>query len=125
MNSEQWTSVVRAVLQLLLAPGSYLVLKGIVPVDQTGQIIPALTIVITIVGGSLLTRWGVLAHSPAAVAAAVASTPAVASAVVATVNSDAMPGVKVVSSTSSAPQVTVDPKGNVRPDPIQPVASKF
>jgi hypothetical protein len=113
LNSEQWTSLVRGALQVALAPGSYLVLKGGLPADVAQQLIVPLTGAITFGGGILLTRWGVMAHSPAAVAAAVVSNTPVASAVVNALNSDSMPNVKVVRSTSASPAVSITQSGAI------------
>ena len=113
LNQEQWTSIVRGTVQVALAPGSYFVLKGILPADLAQQLIVPLTAAITLGGGALLTRWGVMTHSPAGVAAAVGSNTAVASAVVDVVNTDKVKGVKVVSSTSASPAVGITETGAV------------
>ena len=110
MNSDQWQSIIRTVLTLLLGPGSYLVLKGVLTADQAAQLIPVLVPVVLAVGGLLLGRWGVVTHSPSALTAAV--------------NSDSVPGVKAVASSSPSPAVSVDPKtGAVKPIPIEPANS--
>ena len=84
---------------MALAPGSYLVLKGVLPADLAQQLIIPLTTGITLVGGALLTKWGVMTHS--------------APAVVAAVNSDSVPGVKAVAATSASPAVAVTKDGDV------------
>ena len=99
LNPEQLTSIVRGALSLALAPGSFLVLKGILPADQAQQLIVPLTTAITVGGGYLLTKWGVMSHS--------------APAVVAAVNSDSVPGVKAVAATSASPDVAVTKTGAV------------
>jgi hypothetical protein len=118
MNPQEALSVGSSVLLYLLGiAATALVTKGVMTQDQANALVPEIaTVVIGLISVGVV-YWKKTQHSPAAVAAAVGSTPAVASAVVATVNSDAVPGVKVVASSSTAPQVTVDPKGNVRPDP--------
>lgn len=104
MNSDQWQSIVRTVLTLLLGPGSYLVLKGVLTADQAAQLIPVLVPAIMTIGGILIGRWGVWTHSPAALTAAV--------------NSDSVPGVKAVASSSPSPAVVVNPKtGAITVDP--------
>jgi hypothetical protein len=121
MNQQEATSVGTSVLLYLLGiAATSLVTKGIMTQDQANALVPeTVTVLIGIISVGVI-YWKKTQHSPAAVAAAVGSTPAVASAVVSTVNSDAVPGVKVVSDKSPSPQVIVDPKGNVRPDPVQP-----
>ena len=54
LNQEQWTSIVRGTVQVALAPGSYFVLKGILPADLAQQLIVPLTAAITLGGGALL-----------------------------------------------------------------------
>ena len=99
LNSEQWGSFVRGTLQVALAPGSYLVLKGVLPADLAQQLIIPLTTGITLVGGALLTKWGVMSHS--------------ASAVTAAVNSESAPRVKVVAETSASPAVNLTKDGDI------------
>ena len=40
MNSEQWSSLIRVLLAIVLGPSSILVLKGILTQDQANQLIP-------------------------------------------------------------------------------------
>jgi hypothetical protein len=116
MNPEQWQSLIRTTLAIAVGPGSYLVTRGILTADQANQLAPALVPVVMAVGAIVIGKWGVNAHSPTAVAAAVANTPAVASAVIDTVNTDAVPGVKVVEDTPSAPPaVAMTKTGKVIP----------
>lgn len=117
MNSEQWNSLIRLVLSVALGPGSYLVLKGVLTPDQANQLIPMLVPLIMLVGGAIIAKFAVGAHSAPAVAAAVASDKTIASAVIAAVNSDSVPGVKVVSAESPSPPVTVTPTGAVKTIP--------
>lgn len=105
MNPQQIQSIVRAFLQVILAPGSYLVLHGILPADAAQQLVVPLTSIITVVGGILLARWGVAAHSP--------------SAAVTLINSADVPGVKVVAESSPSPKVTVNKNGTVQTLPLQ------
>lgn len=105
MNSEQWSSIIRTLLALLIGPAGYLVTKGVLPADQAAQLMPAVVTILTLVVGAVIAKWGVASHSPAAVVAAV--------------NSDSVPGVKVVSVLSASPQVSVDPStGAVKPEPV-------
>ena len=99
LNPEQWGSLVRMMVGLALAPGSYLVLNGVLPADLAQQLVVPLTTAITLGGGALLGKWGVMAHS--------------APAVVAAVNSDSVPGVKAVAATSASPAVAVTKDGEV------------
>ena len=117
MNPQEAMSVGSSVLLYLLGiAATALVTKGVMTQDQANALVPeTATVLIGVISVGVI-YWKKTQHSPAAVAAAVSSTPAVASAVVATVNSDAVPGVKVVSDMSPSPQVIVDPKGNVKPD---------
>ena len=103
MNNEQWQSLIRTVLALALGPGSYLVTRGVLPAEQANQLAPALVPVVMAVGAIVIGKWGVNAHSPAAV--------------VALVNSDAVPGVKVVSETSASPAVTITKTGAIKTIP--------
>ena len=86
MNNEQWASIIRTVLLLVIGPGSYLVLKGVLTEDQANQLIPILVPLIIAAGGAIVGKLAVNAHS--------------ARAVVAAVNSPSVPGVKAVASTS-------------------------
>jgi uncharacterized membrane protein YqaE (UPF0057 family) len=94
MNSEQWTSLIRTVLALLIGPAGYFVTKGILTPDQADQLMPAILSVLTVVIGAVIAKWGISSHS--------------ASSVVAAVNSDSVPGVKAVATTSPSPAVSVD-----------------
>lgn len=103
MNPEQWNALIRLVLSVALGPGSYLVLKGVLTPDQANQLIPMLVPLIMLVGGAIIAKFAVGAHS--------------APAIVAAVNSDSVPGVKVVSAESPSPPVTVTPTGAVKTIP--------
>jgi hypothetical protein len=102
MNPEQWTSLVRTVLAIALGPGSYVVAKHLLTPDQANQLIPVLVPAVLFIGGGIIAKWGVGAHSPQAVVAAV--------------NSDSVPGVKAVSSSSPSQQVMVTDRGLIKPD---------
>jgi len=103
MNSEQWNALIRVVIGVLLGPGSYLVAKGVLTPDQANQLIPVLVPAVVAVGGLIIGRYAVKAHSPTAVVAAV--------------NSDSVPGVKAVAEASPSPPVMVTPSGAVRTAP--------
>jgi hypothetical protein len=103
MNSEQWNSLIRLVLSVALGPGSYLVLKGVLTPEQANQMIPLLVPLVMLVGGAAIGKWGVGSHS--------------APAIVDAVNSDSVPGVKVVSAASPSPAVTVTDTGAVKTIP--------
>jgi len=99
MNSEQWSAVIRAVLGILVGPGSYLVLKGVLTPDQASTLIPILVPMIMAAGAALIGWFAARSHS--------------ASAVVAAVNSPSVPGVKAVAESSPSPAVSVTPSGAV------------
>lgn len=101
MNSEQWTALIRVVLALALGPGSYLVAKGLLTPDQANQLIPVLVPAIVAVGGLIIGKYAVGAHS--------------AQSIVAAVNSASAPGVKAVAVSSPSPAVAVTPSGAVVP----------
>jgi hypothetical protein len=103
MNPEQWQSLIRTVLALVVGPGSYVVSRGFLTADQANQLAPALVPVVMAVGAIVIGKWGVSAHSAAAVVAAV--------------NSDSVPGVIAVAATSASPPVTVTKAGVVKPMP--------
>jgi hypothetical protein len=106
MNPEQISGAVRVLVALALAPGSYLVAKGIVPADQAATLVPAITTIVTVVGGAVVGYFANRSHS--------------ATAIVAAVNSDSAPGVKVVPESSPSPQVSVTPAGAIIPTPTPP-----
>ena len=113
MNDEQWQALLRVAIAVAVGPGSYLVSRGLLTADQANQLAPALIPAVTTIAGIVVAKFAVGAHSPAAVAAAVANTPSVASAVIDTVNTSAVPGVKVVSDTSASPAVAMTKTGKV------------
>ena len=116
MNPQELSSLLSTALGYALAAASTaLVTKGVMTTDQANALVPELSAVILGVGAIGVGWWKKNQHSPAAVATAVAETPAVASAVVDTVNTEAVPGVKVVASSSPSPPVALDAKGNVKP----------
>jgi hypothetical protein len=117
VNSEQWTSLIRTVLSIVLGPASYIVAKGVLTPEQANQLIPAIVPLVMVVGAAAIGKWGIGSHSAPAVAAAVGNDKTVASAVVAAVNSDSVPGVKVVSAASPSPAVTVTDTGAVKTIP--------
>jgi multidrug efflux pump subunit AcrA (membrane-fusion protein) len=102
MNQQQITSLVATILALALGPGSYIVAKGFLTQDQANQLLPALVTVVTTIGGALLAWWGHTRNS--------------APSLVAAVNSDSVPGVKVVAVSAPEPQVAVTKTGAVVPD---------
>ena len=121
MNPQELQSIATsALLWALGVAATALVTKGVMTSDQANTLVPEAAAVLLGIGSIAVAWWQKTQHSPAAVAAAIKSTPAVASAAVAAVNSDAVVGVKVVSDMSPSPQVIMDPKGNVRPDPVKP-----
>lgn len=109
MNSEQWQSIIRTLLALLIGPAGYLVTKGVLTPDQADQLMPAIVSILVVVVGAVVAKWGVASHSPTAVVAAV--------------NSDSVPGVKAVAATSPSPEVAVDSKGAVTLAPPPPKTS--
>jgi hypothetical protein len=104
MNSEQWTSLIRTVLSIVLGPASYIVAKGILTPEQANQLIPAIVPLVMVVGAAAIGKWGIGSHS--------------APAIVAAVNSDSVPGVKVVSESSPSPAVAVTDTGAVKTIPV-------
>jgi hypothetical protein len=113
MNTEQWQALLRIAITIAVGPGSYLVSRGLLTADQANQLAPALIPGVTAIAGIVVAKFAVGAHSPEGVAAAVANTPAVASAVVTTMNSSAVPGVKVVADSSTSPAVAMTKTGKV------------
>lgn len=107
MNSEQWSGVIRVVLALVLGPGSYLVVKGILTTDQANQLMPAIVTITTVGGGALISWWSNRAHSAAAIVAAA--------------NSASVPGVKVVRESSPSPTVIVTSTGAIKDAPPAPL----
>ena len=75
MTQDQWISVLRTVLALALAPTGYFVTKGFLTADQAEQLMPAIVTIATLLGGAIIAKWGVSAHSPAAQIAAVNAAP--------------------------------------------------
>lgn len=106
MNSEQWSSLIRVLLAIVLGPSSILVLKGILTQDQANQLIPILVPIIMAAGAAVIGIFSARAHS--------------ASSVVAAVNSDSVPGVKVVAESSPSQAVQVTSSGDVKPLPAAP-----
>ena len=100
MNNDQWTSLIRVILGILLAPGSYLVARGVLSTDQANALIPVLVPAVMLIGGTIIGKFSFDAHS--------------ASSLVAAVNSDAVPGVKVVALSSPSPAVSVEKTGEVK-----------
>ena len=90
-------------LAVLLGPGSYLVAKGVLSADQANTLLPAIVTIATVGGGSVIAWFGQQSHS--------------APAVVAAVNSDSVPGVKAVASSSPSLEVSVNKDGKVIPQP--------
>lgn len=104
VNPLQAQSWVRSgVLYLLGAGAAVLVTKGVMTSDQTAALMPGLATLIITAGGIAVAKWGANSHS--------------APALVAAVNSDIVPGVKVVAAAAQAPQVIVTATGRVVPDP--------
>ena len=101
LNPEQWQSLIRTILALILGPGSYLVSRGFLTADQANQLAPALVPVVMAVGAIVIGKWGVSAHSATAITTAV--------------NSPSAPGVKVVAETSASPTVTITKTGEIKP----------
>ena len=102
MNLQQQQSAARsAVIGVLMAIAGYFVARGYLTSDQASTIANLIAPAILTGISSAAWWWGVKSHS--------------ASAVVAAVNSDSVPGVKVVRETSPSPQVVIDPKsGDIR-----------
>jgi hypothetical protein len=109
MNPEQWSGLIRVVVTAALAPGSYLVVKGILTPDQAAQLAPSIVTIVTVGGGALIGWWSTHAHSQ--------------SAVVAAVNSNSVPGVKVVRESSPSPTVIVTSDGVIKDAPPAPLPS--
>ena len=100
MNDQQWAMLIRLVLGIMLAPSSYLVMRGVLTADEADKLIPVLVPAIMTVGGLIIGKFSFDAHS--------------ASSLVAAVNSDAVPGVKVVALSSPSPAVSVEKTGEVK-----------
>jgi len=114
MNPQETQSTYSSLLITVLGIGmGALVTQGVMTKDQASALAPELGGAILGVGAIAVGWWKKRQHSPDAVAAAVANTPAVASAVIATVNSSAVPGVKVVADTSTSPAVAITGTGKV------------
>jgi len=99
MNDEQWAAIVRIAITVLTGPGSYLVSRGVLTADQANQLAPVLIPAVTAVTGIIVGKFAVSAHS--------------AQAAVQAVNSDSVPGVKVVPLSSPTPAATVTSTGKV------------
>jgi hypothetical protein len=113
MNPEQWSGLVRVFVTAALAPGSYLVVKGILTPDQAAQLAPAIVTMVTVGGGALIGWWSTHAHSASAAAAAV--------------NSNSVPGVMAVRESSALaagiPPVIVTSDGVIKDAPPAPLSA--
>jgi hypothetical protein len=112
MNDQQWTTLISVVLGIVIGPGSYVAMKGLLPPDLSNQLIPVLVPLVMAGGAAVL---GKLVHSSTS-----------NTALVQAVNSGAVPGVFVAADTpanASVPQVIVDKAGVVKVDPTEPPAA--
>lgn len=100
----------RSILQFGLgAAGSYLVTKGVITSDQAVSLAPEIAGAVFTIGGAALAIYSGRQHSPANLVAAV--------------NSAAVPGVKVVRESSTAPPVVVDSSGKILTSPPAPMTA--
>jgi hypothetical protein len=102
MNPQQINELLR---NILIAAGSsgatLLVTKGILTQEQATALVPDLVTAVITLGTGLIAYWGHKSQSAPALTAAV--------------NSDSVPGVKVVPLSSPGPAVTVTDTGTIKP----------
>ena len=102
MNPQQVNELLR---NALISAGSVgatlLVTKGILTQEQATALVPDLVTAVLTIGTGLVAYWGHKSQG--------------ASALTAAVNSDSVPGVKVVPLSSPSPAVTVTDAGAIKP----------
>ena len=116
MNTQIQSAIRSVLIGLLMTGFGYAVAKGLLTTDQVNALVPVLATAVTGVLWVLLGRWGFISHSPEAIADSIKENLPVAQAAVKAINSEQVPGVKVVSDASPSPQVVIDNKGTVKVD---------
>lgn len=128
MNSGQLMSTGRSVVLFVLGIiSTMLVNKGVMTSDQASTLVPEIATALVGAAGVAVAYFGQKTHSAASVVTAATSvasqtsvgqpaSEALQSSLVAAVNSQSIPGVKVVAETSQSPAVSIDPSsGNISP----------
>lgn len=107
MNPQVQSFLSSAGLAAATSVASWAVSKGIIPGQDQATFANDLVAVAGAGAVGVIAWWKSRSHTPSALAAAV--------------NSDSVPGVKAVASSSPSPAVSIDPKtGVIKPIPIEP-----